>query len=286
MPGVDVVRRETSFAADRFGVRGGEFVMRKDQIAAAALDVQPAADAAERDRRALDVPARPAGPERRGPARLARSFGTPQQRVELVGFARPVRVAAAFGEQRQHGVAVVAGLVAELQRGVGAVVDVGEFGVVDDVGGPRSQHLLDQLDHLGDRLGCRHVFARRQHPQRGHVVAVQRHFAGRKVAPVDAVAVGPLEERIVDVGDVLHVMHVVSEVSPQPVNQIERQIGGGVTEMGGVVGRDPADVHGGRRPGRDRAHLAVGGVVQPQLRAASRAAPVSVRRARIAYRRL
>ena len=214
-------------------------------------------------------PGRP-GPERRRPTRLPRPLGAPQQRVELIRFAGPVRVAAAFGEQRQHGVAVVAGLVAELQRGVGAVVHVGEFGVVDDVRRPGGQHLLDQLDDLGHRVGCRHVFAWRQHPQCGHVVAVQRDLAGGEVAPVDAVAIGPLEQWIVDVGDVLHVVHVVSEVQPQPVDQIERQIGRGVAEMGGVIRRDPADVHGGRRPGRDRAHLAVRSVVQPQLRAASR----------------
>ena len=235
MPGVHVVPRETPFAADGFGVRGGEFVVREDQIAAAALDVQAAADTTERDRRALDVPTRSAGPERRRPTRLPRPLGAPQQRVELIGFAGAVRVAAAFGEQRQHGVAVVAGLVAELQRGVGAVVHVGEFGVVDDVRGPGGQHLLDELDDLGHRVGCRHVFAWRQHPQRGHVVAVQRDLAGGEVAPVDAVAIGPLEQWIVDVGDVLHVVHVVSEVQPQPVDQIERQIGRGVAEMGGVI---------------------------------------------------
>ena len=95
-------------------------------------------------------------------------------------------------------------------------------------------------------------------------------LTGRQLAPVKTVAVGPLEQRIVDVGDVLHVVHLVPEVQPQPLNQVERQVGGGMPEMGGVVGRDPAHVHGGRRPGDHRAHLTVGGVVEPQLRAASR----------------
>src|SRR5262249_31526445 len=63
-PGVHVVPGESPFAPYTFGMRGGELVVREDQVAAAALDVEAAADAAERDRRALDVPAGTAGAER------------------------------------------------------------------------------------------------------------------------------------------------------------------------------------------------------------------------------
>ena len=49
------------------------------------------------------------------------------------------------------------------------------------------------------------------------------------------------------------------------MDQIEREVGGGVAQMRCVVGRDAADVHGGfhawLRARRHRAHLAVGGVV-------------------------
>ena len=206
-------------------------------------------------------PGRPA-PERRRPAGLPGPRGPPQQGVEFVGLAGPVRVAAALGEQPQHGLAVIARLVAELRRGVRAVVDVRVF-VIDDVRRPRRQHLFDEFDHLGDRLGRPDILTRRQHPQRGHVLAEQGDLAIAELAPVDTVARGALEQRIVDVGDVLHVMHVVTEVQPQPMNQVERQIGGRVAQMSRVVRRDPADVHGGGRPGRHRAHLPIRGVVQP-----------------------
>src|SRR3954453_5356288 len=57
------------------------------------------------------------------------------------------------------------------------------------------------------------------------------------------------------------------------MDQIEREVGGGVAQMRCVVGRDAADVHGGfsawLRARRHWAHLAVGGVVEPQLRPAS-----------------
>jgi hypothetical protein len=208
----------------------------------------------------------PGRTERRGPAGLAGALRPPHQRIELVALARPVRIAPTLGEQPQHGVAVIARLVAELRGGVGAVVHVGVLGVVDDVGGPGRQHLLHQLDDLADGLRRRHVVVRRQHPQRRHVLPEQVGFAVGQLAPVHAVARGPLEQGIVDVGDVLHVVHAVSGVQPHPVDQVERQVGGGVAEVGGVVGGDAADVHGGRVARADRADLAVGAVVEPQLR--------------------
>ena len=115
-PGVHVVPGEAALPGHAFGVRGGELVVREDQIAAAALDVEPETDAAQRNCRALDVPARPSRAERRRPTRLTGPLRAPQQRVERVGLAGPLRVAPSLGEQPQHGVAVVVGLVAELPR--------------------------------------------------------------------------------------------------------------------------------------------------------------------------
>src|SRR6185503_1498128 len=103
----------------RFGVCGGELMVREDQVTAAALDVQTGADTAQRDRRTFDVPAGPAGAERRRPAGLTCPLRPPHQRVEFIALARAVGVAAALGEKPQHGVAVVARLVAELLRRVG-----------------------------------------------------------------------------------------------------------------------------------------------------------------------
>ncbi|CQD20610.1 hypothetical protein BN970_04723 [Mycolicibacterium conceptionense] len=261
-----IVASETPLPRDGFGVGGRELVVRENQVTAAALDVEDRTDAGERDGRTLDVPARPARAERRGPAGLPGPLRPPQQRVELVALTYAVGVTAPLAEQAQHGLAVVARLVAELNRGVGAVVHVGIFGVVDHVGRTRGQHLLHQLDHLGDRVGGGHVVVRRQHAQRGHVVAEKLGLPVAEVTPIDAVAVSPFEQRIVHIGDVLHVVDGVPGVQPQPVHQIEGQIGRGMPEVGGVVRGDAAHVHGGRRPWGHRADLPIGAVVQPQLR--------------------
>ena len=78
---------------------------------------------------------------------------------------------------------------------------------------------------------------------------------------------GPFQQRVVDVGDVLHVVHLVARVQPAPVHQVERQIGGRVPEVGGVVRGDPADVQGRGRAGLVGRTVAGRGVVEPQNRA-------------------
>ena len=168
--------------------------------------------------------------------------------------------------RRQHGVAVVAGLVAELRGGVGAEVHVGVLRIVDDVGGAGGEQLLDDLDDLGHRLGGGHIVTRRQHPQGRHVLAEQVGLPVGELAPADAVTLRTLEQRIVDVGDVLHVVHTVTGVQPEAVHQVEGQVGRGMTQMGGVIRGDPADVHGGGGARGHRSHLPVCAVVEPQLR--------------------
>ena len=59
--------------------------------------------------------------------------------------------------------------------------------------------------------------------------------------------VGPLQQRVVDVGDVLDVGDLVAGVAPGAVEQVERDVGGRVAEVGGVVRGDAADVEP-RRP--------------------------------------
>src|SRR4051794_22690473 len=75
---------------------GSELVVRKDKIGSAALHVDDRSEMAQCDGGALDVPARSTGAERRVPRRLTRAHPLPEQAVEWVLLAGPLRVAAAF----------------------------------------------------------------------------------------------------------------------------------------------------------------------------------------------
>ena len=107
----------------------------------------------------------------------------------------------------------------------------------------------DRLDGADEGVGG-------QHPQRGHVLAEQLGLALGELGPVHPGGGGALQQRVVDVGDVLDVVHLVPGVAPGAVEQVEGDVGGGVAEVGGVVGRDAADVEPrrlGRVGGHDRA---------------------------------
>src|SRR5690606_24706597 len=99
-----------------------------------------------------------------------------------------------------------------------------------------------------------------------HVLAVERGLAQAQDLPVGAVALGALEQRLVDVGDVLDVFDLEPLVPPVAVHQVEGDHRGGVAQMRRVIGGDAAHVHGGALSvARHRLpHFAGGGVVQAQ----------------------
>ena len=63
-----------------------------------------------------------------------------------------------------------------------------------------------------------------------------------EVHPVHTGRDRSLEEGIVDVGHVLHVVHRAAGVTHSALQDIEEQVGGGVAQMGRVVGRDSTDI--------------------------------------------
>ncbi len=234
-------------------------MVREDQVAAAALHVERRAEVLERDRGALDVPPGPAGAERAVPRRLAVALAAPHDAVERVLLARAVGVAAAVGEDAQHRLAVPAGHVAEGGVGGDGEVEVG----LDLVDGTDLLEPLDEVDDERDRLDGADVVVRGQDPQRLHVVAEELGLALGQLDPVDADLGGPLEQRVVDVGDVLDVGHLVAGAAPGTVEQVEGDVRRGVAHVGGVVRRDPADVEAGRALGTGLDELARRGVVHP-----------------------
>jgi hypothetical protein len=168
----------------------------------------------------------------------------PQQRVERVLLAVPLRITTRARPTGQHGVRVVPGDLPESARRGDREVDV----VLDAVGRAAVEQLLHEGGDLLHRLDGADVVRRRQDAQRGHVLAEQGGLTLRDRHPVLAVAGGALEQRVVDVGDVLHVVDVQPAVAPQAHERVEGEVGGGVAQVRRVVRRDAADVQPRRRP--------------------------------------
>src|SRR5690606_14600248 len=64
--------------------------------------------------------------------------------------------------------------------------------------------------------------------------------------PVSAGRGRTLEKRVIDIGDVLYVPDFATRVAPCTVEEVERDVGGRVANVGGVVWRNAADVEARR----------------------------------------
>ena len=258
---------EDVVVGERGGLHRTHLVVREDEVGAAALDVERVAEPVSGDRRALDVPARSPGTEHLVlPRRLPVTHGAPQERVERVALAHPVGVATAIGEDGHH---LLPGPARDRpeRRGLGQVeVDVlaGTLGGRDRqpvcrAAGEEGPHLRGDLGH---RLDDADEGSRRDDREGCHVLAEQADLGSGELAPVASVPGSALQEWVVDVGDVLHVVHLVSRVAQRAAHEVERDVGRGVTEVCRVVGRDPTDVQACHRAGIHGTHRPALGVVE------------------------
>ena len=213
--------------------------MAELKVPPSAVNVDLLAQVVHRHRRALDVPARPPVAKLRGPRGLVWSRATPQGEVErvLLGL-RPhdaeqvlVPKLAQHGaprEMRQPSVTPVLADV-EVQR-IRAVRKAERVQLRR-----RREDLLDLVGHARHDVGLPPA-------QDFHVPDVDLGLAPGELAPVDTVAPGSLEQRIVDVRDVLHVLHALPvglEKSHQHVEHGKRER---VAHVPGLVRRHAADV--------------------------------------------
>ncbi|GAA3240700.1 hypothetical protein GCM10020256_63050 [Streptomyces thermocoprophilus] len=232
-PGVDIGLGHGELAGEDLGVRGAHLVVRERQVGAAALDVEAHAEVVQRDGHALDVPAGSAAAEGAAvPAGLAGPGRHPQHRVEGVLLAGAVGVAAALGGQQPHRRRVQVGDLAEVRVGLHGEVDV----ALQLVRRAQVTQAFDEGDDAGYGLDGADVVLGREHPQRGHVLAEEGGLALGQGDPVDVVALCPLQQRIVDVGDVLDVVNLPLGVEPHALHEVERVVGRRVSHVGGVVG--------------------------------------------------
>ena len=94
---------------------------------------------------------------------------------------------------------------------------------------------------------ARGSLASRQQAERLHVVVELGHLGGGQVEVVDAELAGLAEDVVVDVGDVAHAAGVVAPVAQAPLEDVVGEVDRGVADVGGVVRRDAARVHGDDR---------------------------------------
>src|SRR5680860_623585 len=167
-----------------------------------------------------------------------------------------IRIAAPGTSQPQHLVLGVMRHVPEVRRG--RHVEVGR--AVSQVRVARVEKPFDDRHDLLDGLRGARLRVERPHVQGFHVPVEPVDLGLRELQEGHTELTGLGQDRVVDVGDVAHHPHLVTELFEPARQQVVGEIRGGMAEVGRVVRRDAADVHAHDRPRREVGHLTPSGV--------------------------
>ena len=245
-------------AGGRLGLRALTLVVREDEVGAAPVQIDGGVQLAHGQRRAFDVPARPARPPQRAPLGLIGRGRLPEHEVQRIALGGIVGIAATLGGEDEHVGPVQLAQLAE--AGVAGDLEVDR--AAGHVGVAPVEHHADEAADVGDRRRGAGLAPALQHAERRHVRIEPCHLRGRQVEVVHAQRSGLAQDVVVHVGDVAHAAGLVAPVTQPPLQHVVGQVGGGVTQVGGVIGRDPARVHRDDRPHLEGHDLAGDRVVE------------------------
>ena len=223
-------------AAGRAGLRDFVLVMRELEVHAAAVKVEVRSQQARGHRRALDVPPRPALAPGRRPVGLAGLGPLPQHEIQRIELGL-VDLHPRAGPQIVDSLARQPPVVRKLPHRVHHVAvrgDVGET-FVDQ----RLRHRDDGAYEIGGaRLQIRFLQA-----QRDAILVHRRGVPCGELAPILAVLRGPLDDLVVDIGDVADERDLVALRPQIPLHQVEHRQHARMADVEVVVHGDAAHVH-------------------------------------------
>ena len=212
--------------------------MRKDQVHPAAMQIDLLAQVSNRHRRALDVPARPSGPPRTLPLRLARFRPLPQGEIHGVLFLHPnVRRL-----RRDHVLQCSTRQLPVTRHLTNAVVHV----AARRIRHPLLNQPVDQIDHLRDLLGRPRMHIRRRDPQFPPLPHERRNLPLRQLRDRDPLLRRPGDQFVVDIGEVIDEPNPSAPPLEESAQGVEDDDRHRMAQVRIVVRGNPADVHRNR----------------------------------------
>ena len=227
--------REQLAAVGAGALRDFVLVVRELQVHAAGMDVDGLAQVRGGHRRALDVPAGPAQPPGRVPARLGRVGGLPQHEVAGIALVRGHLDARA----REH---LVHRPARELAV-VGVAGDREQHVAVGGIGVAAVDQGLDHGDDLRDVGGGVRLDVLRGDPKPFHVLSVDGGEAVGDLGDRHAQRLRGGVDLVVHVGDVAGVEQPRMAPPQQSGQHVEDHRPAGVADVHVVVDRGSAQVH-------------------------------------------
>ena len=224
------------FSRGALTLRDLVFVVRKDQINAAGVNVERLPQVLHAHRRALDVPAGPSRAQRRFPGLLPGFARLPESEVSGIVLAVFIdidpraRLQAADIEVGQRPIARKARdpIVGRAVRNVGVPI----FG-----------EPFDQRHHLEDVPRSARVMLGPFDPQRIEILEKRVDVLLGELVDRLSTLGRLLDDAILDIGEVHHLRDLVPLLAQDPAKQVLKQKGAEVADVGIVVNRRAARVH-------------------------------------------
>ena len=222
-----------------FALRDFVFVVRKDQIRPAAVNVECLAQRFARHRRAFDVPTRPSSAPLRRPRRLSGLGALPQHEVERVALA-------ALDRDALSGAQVVERFARELsvaRKLAHRKVDIAALGAIVRL--IRQLLLLQQLDqpqHLRHVLGRTRLRIGHRQSERCKILVHVADESLGQLADGFAVFGGAPDDLVLDIGDVANVRDIQPDHAHPALRHVHRHEQACVPQVAVVVHGHPAHV--------------------------------------------
>ena len=231
---------------DRLADHRLALVVRELQVLPPAMEVDLGSEVLRGHREALHMPSGPPPPPRAVPSGFVGAGPLPDREVERVPLL------AVRGERVRDDVVEL--LVRQdperMLRPPGPEVDVPVHGVREAVG----DHGLHRAEDVRDVLAHSGVHPRPRHVHSVHVLVVRPDVLLCIREGLHPCRVGPLRDHVLDVREVLDMVHPIPGELEISADHIEGDVRSRVAEMAVVVDRGPAHVHPDLpvRGGRDR----------------------------------
>src|SRR5258708_27796252 len=234
---------ERNDACEMLGLRNLAGMVRECEVLAPSMNIQLWAEVAHGHGAAFNMPAGSAGSPGTGPRGFAWCLSLPEDEIKRVLLMRIVREVPALVGDFEHGIIRIqaerVGHDGEIRVPFDTEIDIS----TTLVGIAARDQNLDHFDHSRYLFGSAGVYIRAAHVQRIHVIEVTLGLAPAQFIPWYIQFAGLAQNIVIDVGHILDVFDRVAAKFQVADQCIEGDIGVSMTQVSGIIGANPADIH-------------------------------------------
>ena len=221
-------------AGAAFGLSNLVFMMRENQIAAAAMEVKGFAQILHAHGRAFNMPARTTGTPRALPCRLARFSGFPQRKIHRITLA----VINVYTCTSQHIFQITAGKLTIVFKFFYTVENV----AINNIAVAIVNQALYGSDDIIDMLGYTRINVCTAYIELIHYFKVGINVAVADIIPLYAFFIGSVDNLVINIGKVLYMGYVIAFMLQEAADNVPGYERTRITNMRMVIRSNTANI--------------------------------------------